>query len=83
MQAEDKSSEEKKADIWSSHSEERPRKESCVKYFDALWFCYCESHHHRNIVEMHSLIFLQALHFLKWGKSWVLLLMRLSSLNFI
>ena len=22
--------------------EEAPRRESCVKYFDALWFCYCE-----------------------------------------
>lgn len=30
-------------------SEEKRPKESCVKHFDALWFCYCEQPAHSHV----------------------------------
>jgi len=29
---------------WTDEAASKPRA-SCVKHFDALWFCYCASHH--------------------------------------
>lgn len=32
---------------WKEEEDDKPRPESCVKYFDELWFCYSALLHHR------------------------------------